>query len=191
MATDTRERILRAAKQLAEENSSIQGVTISLESVSQQAGLTKPGLMYYFPSKEELMIGLIDHAAQHWAALLKHRTGSAPDELSAFDRYRAYIAVATSAEVSRADYWIFSEALYHSKLSAAWHHHLGPWYAAEGLSDRQKALLTTARFCGDGAWMSEATGVFPAENLHHIRIQATTLIDQAEQLPPEDPEPSS
>lgn len=33
---------MNAAKELAEENSSVQGVTISLASVADRAGLTKP-----------------------------------------------------------------------------------------------------------------------------------------------------
>ena len=66
MAASARERILTAAKTLAESHDSVQGVTISLESVALQAGITKPGLMYHFPSKEALMVGLVDHAAEHW-----------------------------------------------------------------------------------------------------------------------------
>ncbi|MGO2026648.1 MAG: TetR/AcrR family transcriptional regulator, partial [Brevibacterium aurantiacum] len=120
MVNDTRARILQAAKTLAESNDSIQGVTISLESVAQAAGLTKPGLMYHFPNKEALMLGLVDHAAQQWHQRLHDHTGSEPVELSAFERHRAYVSVATTAEVSRADYWIFSDALYHPTLAASW-----------------------------------------------------------------------
>ena len=128
MVNDTRARILQAAKTLAESNDSIQGVTISLESVAQAAGLTKPGLMYHFPNKEALMLGLVDHAAQQWHQRLHDHTGSEPVELSAFERHRAYVSVATTAEVSRADYWIFSDALYHPTLAASWDRHLSPWF---------------------------------------------------------------
>ncbi|SDS62330.1 TetR/AcrR family transcriptional regulator [Microlunatus soli] len=179
MARDTRDRILLAAKELAEENSSVQGVTVSLESVAQRAGLTKPGLMYYFPSKEALMVGLVEHAAQHWDQLLRDCTGSTPDALTPCERYRAYVTVATTAEVSRADYWIFSDALYKPTLTAAWRPHLGPWFATDGAPPAATALLTTARFCADGAWMSEATGVFPAADLGAVRSHALALVDQA------------
>lgn len=180
MSTDTRERILRAATQLAEENHSIQGVTISLESVSQRVGLTKPGLMYHFPSKEALMLGLAEHGARRWHDLLREHTGADPQELSAFERHRAYVTVATTAEVSRADYWIFTDALYHPTLAETWHRQLGPWYATEGLSAPARSLVTTARFCADGAWMSEASGVFRADDLAAVRAHALRLIDMAE-----------
>lgn len=180
MSTDTRERILKAAKELAEENESIQGVTISLEAVAQRAELTKPGLMYHFPTKESLMHGLVEQAAERWSGLLREHAGTEPDSLTAFDRYRAYISVSTTADVSRADYWIFSDALYHRSLAEAWQRHLDPWYATDGLPPSAVGLLTTARFCADGTWMSEATGMFPADDLAAVRTHALALIDQAE-----------
>ncbi|WP_181276401.1 TetR/AcrR family transcriptional regulator [Brevibacterium oceani] len=180
MVADAKTRILEAAKALAESNDSVQGVTISLETVAQEAGLTKPGLMYHFPSKEALMVGLVDRAAAHWAQMLGEHTGKSAEELSSFERHRAYVAVATTAEVSRADYWIFSDALYHPKLGQAWRDHLGPWFDVDGLNPPVVSLLTTARFCADGAWMSEATGVFPAADLAAVREHALGLIDTAE-----------
>lgn len=173
-------RILQAAKTLAEAHDSVQGVTISLESVAQQAGLTKPGLMYHFPSKEALMLGLVDHAAEDWAQRLRTHTGHPSYELTSFERHRAYVTVATTAELSRADYWIFSDALYHPKLARAWGEHLGPWFDTTGLDEGAVSLLTAARFCADGAWMSEATGVFPSDDLAAVCRHALALIDAAE-----------
>src|SRR5699024_8999119 len=141
MAESSRERILTAAKTLAESHESGQGVTISLESVALQAGITKPGPMYGFPSKEALMRGLLDHAAEHWPSLPRNRTGRASEELSSFDRHRAYVTVATTAEVSRADYWIFSDALYHPKLAQSWSRHLAPWFDTTGLDAHSRSLL--------------------------------------------------
>ena len=79
VSEDTRARILRAANELAEEQESVQGVTVSLESVSRRAGLTKQGLMYYYSSKENLMFGMVEHAAARWAGLLRDHTGAAPE----------------------------------------------------------------------------------------------------------------
>ncbi len=182
MSTSTRTQILEAAKELAERNLSVEGVTISFESVAQRTGLTKPGIMYHFPTKQALMRGLVEHAAQRWDALLRERAGAKPEDLSVFDRHRAYIWVATTAEVSRADYWILSGALYHSALTDSWNEYLGPWHTIEGWEPRIRSLLTAARFCADGAWMSEATGVFTSDDLSAVHDHALKLIDEAEQL---------
>lgn len=180
MKMATRTRILRAAKALAEEHGTVQGVTISLESVAQRADMTKPGLMYHFPTKEDLMIGIVEYAGGHWGELLQKHSGKHPAEQSPFDRHRAYVTVATTAEVSRSDYWIFSDALYHPTLAKAWHRHLGPWYDTRGITPLARSLLTAARFCADGAWMSEATGVFPAEDLLAVQRHALGLIESAQ-----------
>lgn len=171
-----------AAKELAAENQTVQGVTISLESVARKAGLTKPGLMYYYATKEALMLGLVEHAAQHWAELLRAAAGGDPAAVSAFDRHRAYITTATTAEVSRADYWIFSDALYQPTLAEAWQRHLAPWFDTDWLAPPVRSLLTAARFCADGAWASEATGVFPTDDLDAVRVHALRLIEEAETL---------
>src|SRR5699024_1626463 len=86
-----------------------------------------------------------------------------------------------TAEVSRADYWIFSDALYHPKLAQSWSRHLAPWFDTTGLDAHSRSLLTAARFCADGAWMSEATGVFPSDDLAAVRDHALGLIGAAEQ----------
>ncbi|MDN5792344.1 MAG: TetR/AcrR family transcriptional regulator, partial [Brevibacterium aurantiacum] len=72
------------------------------------------------------------------------------------------------------------DALYHPTLAASWDRHLGPWFDIAGLDASARGLLTTARFCADGAWMSEATGVFLADDLAAVRRHALVLVDSAE-----------
>ena len=182
MSTDTRERILRAAASLAEENVSVQGVAISLESVANRAGLTKPGLMYHFGSKQALMLGVVEYSAQHWDQLLRAAAGAGPEELSTFDRYRTYVGTAMTTGVTRGEYRIFSEAIYLPALADAWRRNLAPWFATDGLAPGVVALLTAARFTADGAWIAEATGVFPAGDPAAVRGHALELVDRAEEL---------
>jgi len=180
MAPTTRERILHAAKELAEEHRSVTGVTISLESVSERSGLTKPGLMYHFASKEALMVGLVEQAAEEWDRRIRNAAGADPADLSPFDRHRGYVRTAMTAELSRADYWIFADALYQPSLARPWQERLASWFETDGVGPQARALLTAARFCADGAWAAEATGVFPAEDLAAVCERALGLVDAAE-----------
>jgi AcrR family transcriptional regulator len=53
----TREHILQAAGRLV----STEGVAaLTLDAVAKAAGISKGGLLYHFPSKEALMLGMID-----------------------------------------------------------------------------------------------------------------------------------
>lgn len=59
--TPTRERILRAADQLAAETGL---AAVSLDAIAARAGVSKGGLLYHFPSKARLMQALVeDHMA--------------------------------------------------------------------------------------------------------------------------------
>ena len=171
-----------AAKDLAEEHRTVQGVTISLESVAKRAGLTKPGLMYHFQTKEALMIGLVEYVASEWVQRLRARVDHDPADMTAFDRHRTYVTAVLTSEMSRADYWIFSAAAYQPALSETWTVQFLPWFATDGLSPEVQSLLDMARFAADGAWTAQATGVFPAEDLGRVCALALGLIDQAEAL---------
>lgn len=179
---DTPTRIMGAAREILEENVRLEGVQLSLESVARRAGLTKPGLMYYFPTKQELLIGLINFAARGWHEKLCESAGSDPADINAIDRHRAYVEVSTRSEVSRADCWIFADALYHPVLAEHWQNWLEPWFSVAGENDEAAGALTAARFCADGAWLSEASGVMRAADLETIRKHALNLIDAAENL---------
>ncbi|MTD17397.1 TetR family transcriptional regulator [Nakamurella sp. YIM 132087] len=57
MPTDTRERILRALRHLLATGGTD---AVTLEAVAAQAGVSKGGLLYHFPSKAALYAGLLD-----------------------------------------------------------------------------------------------------------------------------------
>ena len=50
------------------------GESLSLDSVARATGLTKPGLMYHFPTKEGLMTALVDRVVDR----VRARAGRAP-----------------------------------------------------------------------------------------------------------------
>jgi AcrR family transcriptional regulator len=56
--SETRERIYRAAMQLAARDGLL---TLTLENVAEESGLSKGGVMHHFRSKEELLSGVIAH----------------------------------------------------------------------------------------------------------------------------------
>jgi AcrR family transcriptional regulator len=59
---NARDRILDAAEQLVAE----QGASnLTLDAVAQTAGISKGGLLYHFPSKDALLVGMLDrHCVQ-------------------------------------------------------------------------------------------------------------------------------
>ncbi|MGB6614932.1 MAG: helix-turn-helix domain-containing protein, partial [Trebonia sp.] len=55
MRPSSRTQILQAAVRVTERH----GITaLTLEAAAEEAGLTKPGLMYHFRTRDELLIGI-------------------------------------------------------------------------------------------------------------------------------------
>ena len=74
---DTRCRILVAAQELAR---STGPGNLSLDAVAAQAGVSKGGLLYHFPSKNRLMEALVeDHLSRFDAALSAQEKTGKPD----------------------------------------------------------------------------------------------------------------
>jgi AcrR family transcriptional regulator len=76
-AMKTREAVLKAAAQIIVRH----GVSaFTIEAVSQEAGVTKGGVLHHFPSKEALVDGLIDQVIQAFNAWLAAELEAEPPE---------------------------------------------------------------------------------------------------------------
>ena len=61
MRSSSREEILNAALRVVDASG---GADITYHSVATEAGLTKAGLMYHFPSKDAMMVAVIEHVIE-------------------------------------------------------------------------------------------------------------------------------
>lgn len=158
MSNTSREQILEAALRLVR---AVDGGSITLASAAQEAGLSKPGLMYHFPTKTALMNGVVDHVAARWeqamiAALDRPREQASPSE-----RIGAYVRVALSGSLDRADFAIFTDAVYSPALKDTWIKRLSPWFALpEDMPLAERGRLTAARLMADGYWTALAADTF-------------------------------
>lgn len=78
--TDTRERILSAARALFTERGVQQ---TSLRDIAEHLGLTKPALYYHFDSREALLASLVQPLIDDCDRFVAERAGAPPAELRA------------------------------------------------------------------------------------------------------------
>lgn len=167
---------LECARSLLDE-----GAPITLESVAQAAGLTKPGLMYHFPTKVALMEALVDYvvAAQE-IALLGWLEGSF-EEASTTDRYRAMVHWALGDTHRRSDLAMFSDPKLADRLTTRWKDHFEKWYEIPTeVSTAQRARFIAARLLADGTWLAGTTDTFrpDAADQPHVLAVALGLIGE-------------
>lgn len=74
-AEDTRRQILDAAGNLF----GVHGTGVSLADVARAAGVSKGGLLYHFPSKDELLAGLAHHLMAQFRADVEQAAQSEPE----------------------------------------------------------------------------------------------------------------
>jgi AcrR family transcriptional regulator len=138
------------------------GADITLDAVAREAGVTKPGLMYHFPTREALLLAIVDHAAGCLERAMAEVLDGPLADATPAARIRAYAEVCARGADSRGEYAVFTEAAYRPALTGPWRERIGRWLdLPAGLDPRTRAALTVARLAADGLWAAEATGVFP------------------------------
>lgn len=156
------------------------GGTVSLESAARAAGLTKPGLMYHFPTKEALMTSLVDHVIDGYERALRSHlpetSGSTPEE-----RLTAYVDWSFTADFDQSDLVIFTDPRLREHLTTRWTERLHEWTRLpDDLPPERRVRLLSARLMADGSWFADASGIMPltTQERHAARTVARGLIEE-------------
>lgn len=128
------------------------GEVLTLDSVARRAGLTKPGIVHHFATKEILATAVIHRLADLWDESLRARAGEGADARA---RLIAYAEHALMGDLGPADVSVLADVRLREKLTEEWVKRLDPWFGAEILSD---ARAHAVRFLADGAWFGRSMG---------------------------------
>lgn len=148
------------------------GAAVSLDSVARAVGLTKAGVMHHFPTKEALMIALVDAVLDQWDRELCARLSVPADDATPVDRIRAYLDWSLSGEFSESDLVVMSDPKLRRPLTARWVERLTPWLALpDGLPLDERARLSAVRLMADGGWLADAAHFLPPTPQERERIR--------------------
>lgn len=158
MPPNSRQQILDAALHLVRD---VEGRAITLDAVAREVGLSKPGLMYHFPTKRALMLGIVEHVADCWEEAMLVKLGRPREQGTTRDRIRAYAQVALDGHFDRADFAVFTDAAYKDFLTEAWVSRMEPWFTiGDDVPTRERGAVVAARLMADGYWVADATDLF-------------------------------
>ncbi len=151
------------------------GDALTLDAVAARAGLTKPGLVHHFRTKEALAVAVVEHVAQRWLDGLRRYAGEAP---SPVERLRAYIRYTMTEPIDASDLALLADAKLSGRLVALWDRTLSPWMGEViEASPADRARCRAARLAADGAWFDRALGVvsYSHEDLAEVLDVALSL----------------
>jgi len=135
------------------------GPALTLESAARGAGVSKPGLMYHFPTKEALVRGVLEHSVAGWEQRIREHLDAPLDEATPSQRIRAYVETALSSELDRADLATFFDVHYRTELATIWDDRMAPFLELPAdLDPGERARLTVARLAADGYWFATMSG---------------------------------
>lgn len=182
----TRDRILDALEGiLIDEGAS----TVTLESVAAAAGVSKGGLLYHFPSKAELMAGLIRRLADRAEEEFREA------ETSGEGVVRTFLRTSRPASKHEAElYWSIIAALRSKEAMTDETRDLVRYFFEEWsrllheeLDD--PVLAETIRLVGDGLYLSSIAGLAQPdpETLRQVMDRLTAQADRAKRAAPNGP----
>jgi AcrR family transcriptional regulator len=154
--SDSKSAILDAAVDILRDP---HGPALTLESAARGAGLTKPGLMYHYPTKQALVHAVIEHAMRGWSARFAEQLGAPLGDAPARERIAAYVRAIAAADFDLADLAVLFQVRYRAATSELWMAWIEPWLEVpDDVPAPERARLTAARLAADGLWYATASG---------------------------------
>lgn len=181
MRPSNRNKILEAAIRVVHRD----GVTgITYESVAAEAGLTRGGMLYHFRSREALLLGIHEHLAGQWEALLIKAAGKPAQEASPEERFAAYVKACTLGKSSRVELQLMLEGATNPALAAPWEAVIARWLPDISATGEAGAALWVVRLAADGLWAHESLASRPLDPALRARICGLLLSMIADCPPP-------
>jgi AcrR family transcriptional regulator len=153
--TSARERIIEAAYAVAERS----GVAaLTLDAVAAEAGVSKGGLLYHFPSKEALLSGMVDRLCRTCSDLAAAAAEADPEPVGR--SARAYLA-ACAGDLWHSSRWmaLVGALVFNPKLLAAWRADVLAGRAADQQEGVDPAAAEIVRLAADGMWVWGVLGL--------------------------------
>lgn len=125
--TDTRQRIIEAVWEVLVENG-LPGLTVRL--VGQKAGISHAMVHYYFSSKNELVLAVVEHARGYWIHPMEDIVLGPGSPLEKLETVVAWMAEPATRDVMRVHGQLLSQSEWNEDLRTAMAAEYARWRAA-------------------------------------------------------------
>jgi AcrR family transcriptional regulator len=158
MRNSKRTKILDAIVKIIERD----GLTaLTFDAVSAETGITRGGLLYHFPSRDDLILAAHQFMAQRWeTSLVKFaQLGGDPSSIQA--RNAAYVFTSSNS-VKRAQLIMMLEGVGDPVIHENWQKVIDYWAPpVPDIEDAEAISRFIARLASDGLWIFETLSLQP------------------------------
>ena len=159
-STPTRTAILKAANHVVLAS----GVSkLTLEAVAAQAGVSKGGLLYHFPSKQALIEGMVADQAEDFATRLARALDNDTSEIDSGRWLRAYAraAFAGGEETISVSAGLLAAVANDPDLLRPLRENFARWQEFAESDGLEPAPATVIRLAVEGLWFADLFGFAP------------------------------
>ncbi|MCU0482567.1 MAG: TetR/AcrR family transcriptional regulator [Anaerolineae bacterium] len=170
-AETTKKHILEAANRVIQRD----GVAkLTLETVAAEAKVSKGGLLYHFPNKNALIMGMIDYFLGNFEGILDQSKTDDPDPR---DWLRGYVRSTFDMTNSQLDdsRALIAAVANQPELLARVREKYADWQALAESSGIDPALATVIRLAADGLWFTELLGINVISDDLYPRVERAIL----------------
>ncbi|MCQ3023883.1 TetR/AcrR family transcriptional regulator [Pseudomonas savastanoi] len=147
-----REEALNAVVSIIER----EGITaLTLDAVAAETGMTRAGLLYHFPSREDLLLATHEHLANAWEQGMASSAGKAISETTPAEKHAAYIKVCARS-ARRVELLLMLESTDNPELATFWQRVMDRWAPPPTANNYQELDAFIARLAADDLWAHEA-----------------------------------
>jgi AcrR family transcriptional regulator len=126
---------------------------VTLDAVASETGLSRPGLLYHYPSREALLHATHQHLIDSWEAGLVATAGKSWEEATPAERSAAYVVMCAQS-TRRAELLLMLESVDDPELATAWRDLIERWAPPPPRGDDPRDLdAFIARLAADGLWL--------------------------------------
>lgn len=143
------------------------GGALTIDAVARAVGITKPGVVHHFPTKETLTVAVTEHLLDGWEAEIAARAG---DRAEPVDRLRAYVEHTLLGEMDAADVALVADLRLREKLAALWSARM-----ASSFGELDAPALVAARLVADGAWIDRSLGLLDLDDARRAAVAHVAL----------------
>jgi AcrR family transcriptional regulator len=155
-----------------------QGVdALTLDAVASEAGVSKGGLLHYFPTKEALIAGMVQQALDRFVETLHRELANDPAPDTPGHWVRAYIRASAldDQENYELHFNLLAANFTNPELLAPMRHFWQECHGQIMASGLDPAVATVIRLAMDGLWLTHLHGFAPLEDPLRSQVIATAL----------------